>query len=124
VTAERAADWYIAHVPPDGVPYWDLRHPQIPFVERDASAGAIAASGLLDLANRVDTDKAARYRRVAERIIRTLGTGYLTVGTPLASILQHSVGNYPQNGEVDVGIVYADYYFVEALLRLRGTYLQ
>jgi hypothetical protein len=123
-TAERAADWFIAHIPPDGVPYWDLRHPQIPFVERDASAAAIAASGLVDLANHVDGDKRERYRRVAERIIRTLGTGYLTAGTPLASILQHSVGNYPQNSEVDVGIVYADYYFVEALLRLRGMYLK
>jgi len=42
--AKRAADWFIAHLPVDQVPYWDFRHPDIPNTERDASAGAIAAS--------------------------------------------------------------------------------
>jgi hypothetical protein len=123
-TAQRVADWFIAHLPPDGVPYWDFRHPDIPFVERDASAAAIAASGLIDLSRQSSGDKAARYRSVAARIIRTLSSKYLTDGTALASILQHSVGGRPQNTEVDVGIVYADYYFVEALLRLRGIYVE
>lgn len=122
--AKRTADWYIAHVPPDGVPWWDLRHPQIPGVERDASAAAIAASGLLDLSRRVSGEQSQRYRRVAERILRTLSLQYLTRNTSMTSILAHSVGGRPQNSEVDVGIVYADYYFVEALLRQRGMYLQ
>lgn len=123
-TAERAADWFIAHIPPDGVPYWDLLHPAIPNTERDASAGTIAASGLLDLARRSSGDRSTRYRGVAERILRTLSSQYLTGGTPAASILAHSVGGRPQNVEVDVGLVYADYYFVEALLRQRGIYLK
>lgn len=122
-TAERTADWFIAHLPPDGVPWWDLRHPKIPDVERDASAAAIAASGLLDLARYVSDEKAARYRRVAERILRTLSLQYLT-DVSMASILAHSVGGRPQNTEIDVGLIYADYYFVEALLRHRGLYLQ
>lgn len=122
--AEKTADWLIAHLPPDGVPFWDLRHPQIPNIERDASAGAIAASALLDLSRRVSGGKSKEYRQVAERILRTLSLQYLTDKSPMASVLAHSVGGRPQNSEVDVGLVYADYYFVEALLRQRGMYLK
>ena len=121
--AERTADWFLANVPPDGVPYWDLRHPSIPEVERDASAAAIAASGLLDLARHSNEGRARIYREAAERMLRTLASRYLTQGTSAASILAHSVGGKPQNAEVDVGLVYADYYFVEALLRHRGMFI-
>jgi unsaturated chondroitin disaccharide hydrolase len=124
MAAQRTADWYIEHAPPDGIPYWDMRHPAIPFVERDASAAAIAASALYDLSRQSSGENAKRYREVADRIVRTLSSEYLSEGTPLASILQHAVGNRPQNSEVDVGLVYADYYFVEALLRRRGLYVQ
>ena len=122
--AQRTADWFIAHVPPDGVPYWDFRHPNIPWVERDASAAAIAASGLLDLARQSKGDKAMVYHEAAMRILRTLSSTYLTEGTPQSSILAHAVGGRPQNVEIDVGLIYADYYFVEALLRARGMYLE
>lgn len=122
--AQRTADWFIAHVPPDGVPYWDFRHPRIPWVERDASAAAIAASGLLDLARTTSGDRAAGYREAALRILRTLASTYLTTGTTQSSILAHAVGGRPQNVEIDVGLIYADYYFLEALLRSRGMYLE
>jgi unsaturated chondroitin disaccharide hydrolase len=123
-TAQRAADWFIEHDSPDGVPYWDMRHPAIPYVERDASAAAIAASGLYDLSRQSRGANAKRYREVADRILRALSSQYLAAGTPFSSILLHSVGNRPQNSEIDVGLVYADYYFVEALLRRRGLYVQ
>ena len=122
--ARRAADHFIGNLPPDGVPYWDFRHPLIPRTERDASAAAIASAGLFDLARRVDRADSERYRAAAERILGALASGYLTAGTPNAAILQHSVGGRPQNVEVDVGIVYADYYFVEALLRRHGLFLE
>jgi unsaturated chondroitin disaccharide hydrolase len=123
-TAQRTADWFLAHVPPDGIPYWDFRHPNIPWVERDASAAAIAASGLLDLARNSKGDKATVYRQAALRMLKTLSSMYLTEGTAQSSILAHAVGGRPQNVEIDVGLIYADYYFVEALLRARGTYLE
>jgi unsaturated chondroitin disaccharide hydrolase len=122
--AGRAADWFVAHLPPDAVPFWDFSDPAIPAVERDASAGAIAASGLIDLARHVDGERATRYRAAAERIIGALSSEYLTAGTPSAAILQHAVGQRPQGVEIDVGLVYADYYFVEALLRRRGVFLE
>jgi hypothetical protein len=121
--AERAADWFLANVPPDGIPYWDFGHPLIPNVERDASAAAVAAAGLLDLARHSDAARSRIYRSAAERILRSLASGYLTDGTATASVLAHSVGGRPQNAEVDVGIIYADYYFIEALLRHRGVFI-
>lgn len=120
--ALRTADYFIAHLPSDGVPYWDLVHPAIPDVERDASAAAIAASGLLDLARQTSGLRRARYRRVAQRMIASLSSSYLTTDPAAQAILAHSVGQRPQNAEIDVGIAYADYYFVEALLRLQDIY--
>ena len=119
VAASKTADYFISHLPPDGIPYWDFRHPDIPNTERDASAAAIAASGLLDLARRTDSSSSARYRSVAEKILVSLARDY-TAGPESAAILAHSVGGRPQDSEVDVGLVYADYYYVEALLRLKG----
>ncbi|HVF38413.1 MAG TPA: alginate lyase family protein [Gemmatimonadaceae bacterium] len=120
--AVRTANYFIAHLPPDGVPYWDLLHPSIPGTERDASAAAIAASGLLDLARHTRGAESARFKHAAQRMIAALSADYLTTGTSSQAILQHSVGQRPQNVEIDVGIVYADYYFIEALLKLRGIY--
>ncbi|GLC23732.1 alginate lyase family protein [Roseisolibacter agri] len=119
--ARRAADFFLAHLPADGVPFWDFRHPAIPNTERDASAAAIAASGLLELAKLVDAPTAARYRAGAERMLTALARDYLATGRPERSVLLHTVGDHPQNREIDVGMVYTDYYFVEALLRWKAA---
>jgi hypothetical protein len=121
--ARRTADWFIANLPADGVPYWDFRHPAIPATERDASAAAIAAAGLYDLSRYVDPSARNRYRSAADVLLTRLATRYLTAGTSSAAVLAHSVGQRPQGVEIDVGIVYADYYFVEAVLRRRGIFL-
>jgi hypothetical protein len=120
--AQQAADWFLAHLPRDGIPYWDMAHPDIPRTERDASAAAIAASALLDLARETPGSRSPVYRGVAQRILRTLATEYTDTTGKTSAMLQHAVGNRPQNSEVDVGIVYADYYYIEALLRERGIY--
>ena len=41
------------------------------------------------------------------------------VGTNNHFILKHSVGSIPHGAEIDVPLVYADYYFIEAMLRLK-----
>src|SRR5687768_6883455 len=120
--AQRTADFFVRNLPGDAVPYWDFRHPATPRAERDASAAAIAASGLLDLARWSDGAASARYRDAATRMLASLSSSYLTAGTSSAAILQHAVGQRPQNVEIDVGLVYADYYFVEAALRSRGIF--
>ena len=117
--AQRAADWYLARLPTDRVPYWDFQAPDIPHAPRDASAAAVAASGLVELGRLTGGERGAGYRRAAEDIIASLAAGYLTVGTPNEAVLAHSVGFLRQNTEVDVGLVYADYYLLEAINRLQ-----
>lgn len=116
--AQRAADWYVARLPTDRIPYWDFDAPDIPHAPRDASAAAVAASGLVELGRLTGGERGAGYRRAAEDILSSLASNYLTVGTPNQAVLAHSVGFLRQNSEVDVGLVYADYYLLEAISRL------
>ncbi len=118
-TARALADWFMSHLPADFVPYWDFDAPGIPDEPRDSSAAAIAASGLLELSDRV-TDPLDReaYRGAAESILASLmSAAYLSDGVESSGILLHGTGNKPNNSEVDVSLIYGDYYFTEALLR-------
>jgi unsaturated chondroitin disaccharide hydrolase len=119
--AQRAADWYLARLPTDRVPYWDFEAPDIPNAPRDASAAAAAASGLVELGRVTGGERGAGYRRAAEDILASLASGYLTVGTPNEAILAHSVGFLRKDTEVDVGLVYADHYLLEAFSRLHWS---
>jgi unsaturated chondroitin disaccharide hydrolase len=121
-TAERAAGYFIAHLPEDHIPYWDFKAPNIPNEPRDASAAAVAACGLLELstmtANAADAKK---YFSEAESMIRSLASGsYSAEGSPSRGITLHSVTSKPAGAEVDVTLIYADYYLLEALLKYRG----
>jgi unsaturated chondroitin disaccharide hydrolase len=123
--AEKIAAFMIDHprMPADLIPYWDYDDKKIPNAPRDASAGALMASALLELSEYATTPVlAAKYRQVAEKQIRVLGSpAYRAkLGENGNFILKHSVGNMPKNSEVDTPLNYADYYFVEALLRLRA----
>ncbi len=116
--AQGIADMIIGYLPKDGIPYWDFNAPDIPKAPRDASAGAIIASALIELSQYLP-EKSAEYLLVAERQLRTLASKkYLApAGTNGNFILRHSVGHLPGNSEVDVALTYADYYFIEALVR-------
>ena len=118
-TAQRVADYFIGHLPPDHVPYWDFLAPDIPGEERDASAGAIASSALFELAGYAQEESAQRrYRDAAKNILLSLcSPPYLAEGTSSRGILNHAVGSKPGKSEVDVSIIYADYYFLEAIQR-------
>lgn len=102
------------------VPYWDYDAPGIPEVPRDASAAAIIASALLELSS-YDQEQSAKYFDHAEGILTSLASDeYLAApGTNNNFILKHSTGNLPANSEIDVPLNYADYYFLEALLRYK-----
>lgn len=123
-TARRLADYFIAHLPADHVPYWDFQAPGRPDAPRDASAAAIAASALLELSTLLAAGEGRPYRQAAEAILTALAAPpYLARGTDSPSVLLHAVGHHPNGSEVDVGLIYADYYFIEALRRyqhLRG----
>lgn len=119
---QRLADYFVDHLPADSVPYWDFNAPSATRL-RDTSAAAIAASGLVELGRLAETPKRkAKYIDAAIAIIRSLSTpAYLAKRTTSRGILLHGVGALPQNTEVDVSLIYGDYYFIEALLRLKAT---
>ncbi|PWE00389.1 glycoside hydrolase family 88 protein [Marinilabilia rubra] len=121
--AQNIADLLINHpnLPEDKIPYWDFSAPNIPDEPRDASAAAVMASSLIELSQFSNKPAATQYLDVAEKQLRTLASPkYLAEpGTNGNFILKHSVGSKPHNSEVDVPLTYADYYFLEALLRFR-----
>ena len=100
----------------DFVPFWDFCDPRIPNAPRDASAACVVASALLELSNYVDADKAAEYKSAADAMIESLSTMYLAPESSPA-ILAHSTGHHPAGSEIDASIIYADYYYLEALYR-------
>jgi unsaturated chondroitin disaccharide hydrolase len=107
------------NMPKDLVPYWDFNAPQIPNEPRDASAAAVIASGLYELSKY--SKQGGDYYKKANQILNSLSTTYIApVGTAKGFILLHSTGSKPSNSEVDVPINYADYYYLEALLRYKN----
>ena len=120
--AVKIADYLLPRLPEDGVPYWDFDSDRIPDDLRDASAGAIMASALVQLSTYAPEEKSAGYLSAAEKIIRTLASEkYLSApGEESGFLLKHSVGNKPGGVEVDVPLTYSDYYFLEALLRYKA----
>ena len=115
--AIRLADYFIGHLPADHVPYCDFDSPNIPDESKDASAAAIVCSALFELDCYVDH---SMYRDAALDILRSLAAEYLTRGTGLSSILQRGCVRY---GSHEQGLIYADYYFLEAISRYLGVEL-
>jgi unsaturated chondroitin disaccharide hydrolase len=131
--AIRAADYFLFHknLPEDGVPYWDFNAMDPEYVPdwkyrgepgldlRDASAAAITASALFEL-SQYSSENKNTYVSSAIKMIESLSGSYKgEVGNNNNFILKHSVGSFPHNEELDVPLVYADYYFLEALLRYK-----
>lgn len=117
-TARRLAEYVIKHAPEDKVPYWDYDSLDIPDTERDSSAAAVYASGLLELADaEVDEGLAKRWRSEALAITVSLWKNYATQEDDMASILKHAT-HFKRVGNADHGLIYGDYYFFETLLRL------
>ncbi len=116
---QHVADVYLASLPEDGVPYWDFHAPDIPDAPRDASAAAIVASALLELSTYVEGEKAEHYLSAAKRMLSSLSSDQYRSGAAKPSFLLHSTGHHPNGSEIDASIIYADYYYIEALLRLK-----
>ena len=126
-TAEKVADYFVDNLPEDGVPYSDFEAPEIPDLEKDSSAAAIACSGLLELCTFVsDPCDQEKYYSAAKEILTSLCTrhpdgGYMAQdsdGNFLSpSLLMRGCGEY---GSSEQGLIWGDYFFVEALMRYKG----
>ncbi|MEG1635265.1 MAG: glycoside hydrolase family 88 protein, partial [Rikenellaceae bacterium] len=109
------------NLPKDLVPYWDYNAPKTtPAQPRDASAAAITASALYEL-SLYSNDKSKEYKKLADKIVVSLASPAYTakLGENGKFVLMHSVGSLPGKSEIDVPLVYADYYYLEALKRKR-----
>lgn len=122
--AEHIAD-YIIHnpnTPEDLIPIWDYEMYGIEGEPRDASAASIIASALIKLSTHSERTKADEYFHYADKILENLSTdSYLAkAGTNNNFILKHCTGHKPHKSEIDVPLIYGDYYFMEALLRMKN----
>jgi len=118
--AVKIADFFINHpnLPKDKIPYWDFNSPEIPNDVRDASAAAIVSAALLELQGYVKKDIRKKYFSFAENVLISLsGPEYFAAEGNKHFLLKHSTGHKPAKSEIDVPIIYADYYYLEALLR-------
>lgn len=113
-TAKKLLGYYQKRTPADYIPFWDYNDTKIPNTIKDASAAAIMASALIDL-YQITND--STYIIVAENIIQTLSTAAYTnsLGTKANFVLTHSTGGL--NYETDLPLIYADYYYFEALIK-------
>ncbi len=123
--SERNAAYWLTHLPPDHVPYWDFRAdlslPPPLGAQKESSAGAIAASGLLDLARQTRSpEAAARYRETALAMLDALTEPeYLAVNTAgWEGILKHGVYHTTKNLGVDESVMWGEFFFVEALTKV------
>ncbi|GAB3014300.1 glycoside hydrolase family 88 protein [Niabella terrae] len=133
--AQGLADYFINSktLPEDKIPLWDFNANQPGFTPgvrsyanqvekpyRDASAAAITASALLELSTYTSGSPSQHYKAAAVSMLRSLGSDQYRAqrGSNGNFIIKHCVGSIPHHSEIDVPLVYADYYFIEALLRL------
>ncbi|MCB4807886.1 glycoside hydrolase family 88 protein [Tamlana sp. 62-3] len=119
-TAEKLANHYMNRLPEDKIPYWDFDDPNIPEAPKDASAAAVAACGMIELSQLIkDENKKEKYFNAAVSYVEELSSSKYLSGDKNQALLLHSTGHFPKNSEIDVPIIYADYYYMEALLRLK-----
>lgn len=125
--AQHIAQFIFSHpnLPKDKIPYWDFNAPDIPNAPRDVSAAAVTASALLELARYTGQKEKQHYVQLARSILFTLSAAPYksNLGENGGFLLLHSTGNYPNHTDIDLPIIYADYYFLEALKRYKEWYL-
>lgn len=121
--ADKIAQYILKHpnFAKDKITYWDFNAPDIPNALRDASAAAIMAAAFLELCEYADAKKAKTYFKTAETILKNLSAPAYkaAAGTNGGFLIKHCVGHKPAGTEVDVPLTYADYYFVEAMIRYK-----
>ncbi|MGC5167554.1 glycoside hydrolase family 88 protein [Luteimicrobium sp. DT211] len=121
--AERCARYFLAHLPADGVPVWDLMFGVDSGEPRDSSAAAIAACGLDELAGHLEDGgeeaaaRATELRAAARRILAALVEGYAPADGASDALLLHGVYDRPKGVGVDEGTLWGDYFYLEALVR-------
>ncbi|PWW00972.1 unsaturated chondroitin disaccharide hydrolase [Paenibacillus cellulosilyticus] len=119
--AKRVAHYFIANLPEDHVPHWDFRLPPDIVKHRDSSAGACGASALLLLSRLVADEERSLYAQAGERILRSLYENYGAWDREdEEGLITHGTSHYPEGRNIDVPLIYGDYYFAEGIAQLVG----
>ena len=122
--AQKVTDIYLKRLQEtsdDWVPLWDMDDPRGVAAPKDASAACIVASALLELCQYTDNNKSKEYYSAAENMLRDLSSERYQSRKENVAFLRHSTGHHPGGSEIDASIIYADYYYIEALLRLKKS---
>ncbi len=120
--AQKVTDIYLKRLQEtsdDWVPIWDMDDPRGKKAPKDASAACVVASALLELQQYVDAEKGRYYRETAKNMLADLSSDKYQSRDKNCAFLLHSTGHHPAGSEIDASIIYADYYYIEALLRLK-----
>jgi unsaturated chondroitin disaccharide hydrolase len=120
--AKNVSHFFITNLPEDFVPHWDFRLPEGITKYRDSSAGAIAACGLLLLSKQVASTEAGIYHHAGTKILKSLYENYGDwENQSQDGLILHGTSHYPEGKNIDVPLIYGDYYFVEGLYSLKGN---
>jgi unsaturated chondroitin disaccharide hydrolase len=119
--SKKAAHFFISHLSDDFVPDWDFRIPEDVPALKDSSAGAVAACGLLLLADQVAAPELPVYKRAGKRILESLFKNYGDWEGTGEGLILHGTSHYPEGKFTDNPLIYGDYFFVEGLARLKGN---
>ncbi|MGI5847411.1 MAG: glycoside hydrolase family 88 protein [Candidatus Cryptobacteroides sp.] len=119
-TAVDAADYFIRRLPEDQIPFWDFDAGEsLTDQPKDCSAAAIVASALLELQLYLPGKLGNNYKKQAIKMLGTMSKAPYRAGSQCPAFLLYSTGHMPNGREVNASISYADYYYLEALTRLR-----
>ncbi|QEN04295.1 glycosyl hydrolase family 88 [Thiospirochaeta perfilievii] len=121
--AKNAANYVIANICDDWIPRVDFRSPILEGNDKDSSAGAIIAAGLLEIASHLPEYEKDIYNNAAVKILKALDKNVSSWGTEEEGILLHGTQAYHHKPTLypnDTPIIYGDYFFIEAILRLKG----
>lgn len=121
-SCKNVANFFLANLPEDNVSHWDFRVERNSSTPRDTSAAACAACGLLELSEHLPEGEREMYMKRAYLILRSLTDNYSNLdNNAQQSILSGATGACPQKENINVGLIYADYFYVEGISRLCGN---
>jgi unsaturated chondroitin disaccharide hydrolase len=119
--ARAAADYFMDQLPEDKVPPWDFRAPAGDLWAKDSTAAACAASGMLEIAQALEGEAAQLYRQHGAEIAESLYRHYTPEDPSEEALILKGTASFPAGAEVEVPIIYGDYFFLEALTKLKGS---
>mgnify|MGYP000370488888 CR=1 FL=1 len=121
--SKRTANFFIANVQEDWLPRCDFRSPEQPVIY-DASAGAIAACGLLELAQMLPADEARGYKRAALHLLQKMEEHFCDWDPNSDGILHYGSVNYKEPEGRNRYLVYSDFFFTQAIVKILGSDLE